>query len=69
MFIQFKTHPEGVVVTVNTAQVTTIGPDPKHPSTTLIRFSDGREVVVAETPEQVVATMRRTRAVKRPKKR
>ena len=47
-------------VTVNTRQVTTVGPDPKNPSLTLIRFSDGREVVVRGTKDEVVARLDRS---------
>jgi hypothetical protein len=46
VFIDFETHPGGAPVTINTRQVTTVGPDPSSPRRTLIRFSDGREVVV-----------------------
>jgi hypothetical protein len=57
VFVEFQTHPDGVPVTVNTRQVTTVGPDPVSPERTLIRFSDGREVVVLGTKEEVVAKL------------
>ena len=60
MFVEFETHPDGKPVTVNTRQVTTVGPAAGGPGLTLIRFSDGRAVVVRGTKDEVVARLDRS---------
>ena len=60
MFVEFETHPDGTPVTINTRQVTTVGPAPNDPAMTLIRFSDGKEVVVRATKEAVMAKLDRS---------
>jgi hypothetical protein len=68
VFIEFETHPDGVPVTVNTRQVTTVGPDPSGPARTLIRFSDGRAVVVRGTKAEVMAKLEMSDTIRNPKK-
>ena len=55
MFIDFEIYPDGIPVTINTRQVTTVGPCPTNPEVTVIRFSDGREVLVKGAKVVVMA--------------